>query len=178
MQSICPHRANINLSRQTLFSEPFLFSCFPANEWRLSRPLCPISPEREAEIRTTFRSNLLHLSVLLQKLTITNTLTCIFTHQQHPFHCQHHQSGTTSPQGECGATLDTGSWEQYSDNLDTIHQSVLAICNVLAIATAWPGCTVCLQSHQPLHSVCSRQAICTIVHHRIVSDCFPMEKNK
>lgn len=47
----------------------FLSSRFPASDCRLSHPLCPISPQREAAIRTTFRPNLLHLSVLLEKLT-------------------------------------------------------------------------------------------------------------
>uniref|UniRef100_A0A3P8SQ89 Secreted protein n=1 Tax=Amphiprion percula TaxID=161767 RepID=A0A3P8SQ89_AMPPE len=54
----------------------FLSCCFPANDCRLSRPLCPISPQRE-EIRTAFRPNLLHLSVLLQKLT--STCLCFFS---------------------------------------------------------------------------------------------------
>lgn len=123
-QSICSHRANTNQNQQTLFnllcpsvrkkiknksqrrsSELFLSSTLPARDWRLSHPLCPISPQKEGEIRTTFRSNLLRLSVLLQKLTSIQTLTLsqthtyICTYQQYPSHSHHHQSGNMWPSG-------------------------------------------------------------------------------
>lgn len=137
-QSICSHRTNINQSRQTLFylvnvwvwkkiqqksSELFLSSSFPANEWRLSRPLCPISPQRERERLGPLLDQICSICQCYYRnwpasraQTITNThtytqkhtnniLSCIFTHQQHLFLCHHHQSGSVGPQGGCGAAL-------------------------------------------------------------------------
>lgn len=135
---------------QTRSSELFLSSSFAASEWILSRPLCPISPQRKGEIRTNFRSNLLHLSAITETdqhsdhhtIINTHTNTCIFTQQQHPFHCHHHQSGNTWPSRECAVQLRlAASWEHYSGNSDNTHQSVSAIYGALSDARPW--CTFC-----------------------------------
>lgn len=143
----------------------FLSSSFAASEWSLYCPFCPISPQRKGEIRTNLRSNPLHLSVLLQKLTSIQTITPSEPHRNVHFHQSAASLPLPSPPvwqhvalWECEVQLWLcDSWDRYSGNSDNTHQCLGHIW----CAFQFPATVYCLQSHQPLRDVCSRHAIWT-----------------